>query len=159
MKPDFSVLGKVGTEVISGFTGIIDAMSLEHNGNWRYNLVPATNDPSKFVEGITADMEAIDITDEGIHARSKPPQDSGVEINDRVRDKVSGFEGVIVTLTWFFNGCCHARVVSEKLDRDGSITSQPFLVSRLVKLDEHPAKKEPKKPTGGPITRNENLRG
>lgn len=44
------------------------------------------------------------------------PKEERVELGDRVRDKVSGFGGIVTSLTYWLNGCVRVGIEAEDLD-------------------------------------------
>lgn len=44
-----------------------------------------------------------------------------VNLGDQAKDKVTGFEGVVVAVTTWLNGCQRFTVQPQKLDKDGKI--------------------------------------
>ena len=45
-----------------------------------------------------------------------------VQLGDKAKDSVTGFEGVCVARTEWLNGCVRCTLQSEKLDKDGRPT-------------------------------------
>lgn len=83
-----------------------------------------------------------------------------VKLGDRVKDEVTGFEGIAVARTTWLHGCDRICVQPEKLDKDGKVVDGitfdenqlKVLKSRVVDSHEH-IKSTAK--TGGP--RNDKL--
>lgn len=42
-----------------------------------------------------------------------------IQLGDKVKDMVTGFEGICVARTQWLNGCVRVMVQSDKLDKDG----------------------------------------
>lgn len=60
-------------------------------------------------------------------------------LGHRVKDKVTGFEGVISSISFDLYGCIQAIVSPAGLDKDGKIAeSHWFDVGRLIVLTEEP---------------------
>lgn len=60
-----------------------------------------------------------------------------VTLGDRVRDRVSGFEGIVVCRTVWLNGCVRVSIAPEKLDKDGKVQEPShFDEPQLVVLDK-----------------------
>ncbi|MBX9877654.1 MAG: hypothetical protein K2Y22_04280 [Candidatus Obscuribacterales bacterium] len=85
-----------------------------------------------------------------------------VKLGDRVRDKVTGFEGIATGITVWLHGCRRVVIQPEKLGTDGKlIESWTFDEPGLEILEvgarapeiKPPALPEPLTATGGPITK------
>ncbi len=77
-----------------------------------------------------------------------------VALGDEVRDVVTGFTGIVVSLTEWFNSCQRASV-QPKLKEDGSIPNvEAFDVEQLEIVHAEHVKRPRAKianPTGGPM--------
>lgn len=72
-----------------------------------------------------------------------------INLGDRVRDKVTGFEGIVVCRSEWLQGCVRLSVQPEKLDKEGKVKeSVTFdeLQLEMVKQRVHNGRQE----TGGP---------
>lgn len=59
----------------------------------------------------------------------------GVNFGDVVKDKVSGFEGVITGVTFYQNGCKKVVIEPQKLQENGApIEAQWFDEQRVAKI-------------------------
>lgn len=68
---------------------------------------------------------------------------------DRIKDRVSGYQGVVLGMSFYSTGCRHYGIASEKLNKDKKIGEYEWLdESRLILLKKAIAEK-PKKKTGG----------
>ena len=75
------------------------------------------------------------------------------DFGDRIRDKITGFEGIVAAKSEYFNGCKRYGVQGLKLKEDGTVTELEWfdaqqvelLKARAVSLDV------PKKAPGGPM--------
>lgn len=74
------------------------------------------------------------------------------ELGDEVRDTITGFIGVIMARTEWFNRCIRYQVQSTKLNKDGQpLASEPFDEPQLVLVKAaRKAAPEPVRRTGGP---------
>lgn len=71
-----------------------------------------------------------------------------IGVGTRVRDEISGFEGIAVGRTEWLYGCVRIGVAPEKLDKDGRVTPPEwFDEAQLLTLE--PAVKRPALATGG----------
>lgn len=73
---------------------------------------------------------------------------------DKVKDTITGFEGVVIARTDFINGCIRYGIQSIKLDKEGKpIDVEYFDEQQLVLVKAKPAPKKEKRSGGpGPIT-------
>jgi hypothetical protein len=74
-----------------------------------------------------------------------------VPLGTRMKDTVTGFEGIAVAKIEFLNGCVQYNL-KPKLDKDGKIVeAQMFDSQQLIVVDDGlaKAKKKDEKPTGG----------
>lgn len=76
-----------------------------------------------------------------------------VKLGDRVRDVITGFEGVALSITYWLNGCSRVQVQPTDL-KDGAVrTTEVFDEPQLVVIQPgavaFPARAEPADP-GGP---------
>lgn len=75
--------------------------------------------------------------------------DNGMQLGDIVRDKLTGFTGVIIVKSVYLNGCFRMGVQSKKLTKDGAVPDAlHFDVEQLelVKAKVH----APTSRSGGP---------
>lgn len=73
-----------------------------------------------------------------------------MNLGDRVKDKLTGFSGVIVAMTRWINGCERAAIQPEKLTKEGNIALVETIdinQLELVKAGVFPVAK----PGGGPM--------
>lgn len=69
--------------------------------------------------------------------------------NDILKDKVSGFKGQVLGITFYATGCTHYGLAPLKTKADGSVADwQWFDESRMLLVKE--AKQEKVKPHSGP---------
>ena len=74
---------------------------------------------------------------------------------DRVRDTITGYEGLVVCVADWINGCVRFGIQAEKLDKDGKPYPLEFFDAQQVELIEagiYPEEREVivKDDTGGP---------
>ena len=85
-----------------------------------------------------------------------------IGLGDRVRDPISGFQGIVIGITTWLHGCIRIGVQPEKLDKDGKPSedkwfdqSQLVLVKAgvhkpmVLGVQEAPAPEE-RRSSGGP---------
>lgn len=72
-----------------------------------------------------------------------------INLGDRVKDKVSGFEGTVVARTEWLNGCWR-MVVAPRVDKDGKMGDTHSFDEPQLELVIEKAAKQGSKKTGGP---------
>ena len=72
------------------------------------------------------------------------------DIGDKLRDKISGFEGIVTAKTEWYNGCKRYRLEPDKLNPEtgGLIEDETFDEDQLEKVRKVKVR-PPTKPTGG----------
>lgn len=73
-----------------------------------------------------------------------------MKLGDKVRDKVTGYEGIAIGKTEWLNGCTRWTVQSQTLHEGKPIDSFCFDEPQLEIVEVEPVKAGPKT-TGGPI--------
>lgn len=94
-----------------------------------------------------------------------------IELGDRVKDPISGFEGIAHAQTTWLNGCIRIAVQPEKLDKDGKVPEDRYFdqsqlrvlkkrVQIPVQLTVSEVKPEPvkRRSNGGPARESSNFR-
>lgn len=73
------------------------------------------------------------------------------DMYDKVKDRISGYKGVIVAMYYYHTGCKHYGVAPDKVSKDGKIGDWENLdESRLILISK--SKVEKKEPVGGVST-------
>lgn len=73
-----------------------------------------------------------------------------IKLGQVVKDRITGYKGVVISETRWLNGCLRYMVQSQKLVDDKPTEAQCFDVEQLEVLTKEPAF-EPNKPGGGPM--------
>jgi hypothetical protein len=84
-----------------------------------------------------------------------------VPLGTRMRDKITGFEGIAVAKVVFLNKCVQYQLKPSKLDKDGKVyAGETFDIQQLEIIDEGILEKkaEEKTPTGGDMPDSPNLK-
>lgn len=163
----------MGCEVedrVSGFHGTVIIKHEVLGGNVMWSVQPkAVPEPGKAItmpESISIDQHMLVRTGDGI-SESLPVVDADCTIKpgQKVKDKITGYEGTATEKVTFQNGCIYFSVegpLTQKLP-DGIPKSKLFIHSRLDKKADGVSKDTrlvpqetaaPKKPPGGPMVRN-----
>lgn len=74
-----------------------------------------------------------------------------VSLGDKVKDSVTGFEGIVVAETLFLNGCTRIGVQSDKL-KDGLPTDAQWFDAPQLTLVTAKVTPTGNRNTGGPMT-------
>ena len=58
------------------------------------------------------------------------------ELGDILKEKITGFTGVVMVRAEYFTGCVHYGLCAQKIDKDGKIPDWQWIdATRLVKLE------------------------
>ena len=72
-------------------------------------------------------------------------------MGDRVRDRISGWTGIVIGCTHWLNGCIRYGVQKEKLQpKEGKFEDVPWFDEQQLELVKRGAFNAETKPTGGP---------
>lgn len=72
-----------------------------------------------------------------------------VKLGSKVRDTITGFEGIATGRTVYLNGCVHVLVTRQTVDEKGSPVAEWFDEQRVKTLEEGAFKPEPSEATAG----------
>ncbi len=75
-------------------------------------------------------------------------RDDSIKLGDKVRDRISGFSGVIVAITEWLNGCRRLTISPQVLHEGKPVDTQTFDAEQIEKIEA--VKETPQKPHGGP---------
>ena len=133
-------LGQTLRDATSGFTGIAIQKMENLAGNIQYALQPQTKTGDSYPEAMFLDHHMLDYVDDGVMARvTEVTEVDKFKLGERVKDKVSGFEGIAVAKATYLNGCV-SFVVIPKVQSGTLFNEAPkenYLSSvRLERVDE-----------------------
>lgn len=155
-------LGTTVKCVATGVRGYAMTVTETFNGNLRYGVQPKDEEGVKMPDAWEIDHHTLDIIDEGISARGTPPPPSDIAVGERVKDALSGFEGIVANKTTHLNGCVYCLVVPQ-VKKETLLNEAPagshIAVERLVKVDggvtvKREKESTPERRSGGPSTRS-----
>jgi len=66
-----------------------------------------------------------------------------VKLGQKVKDRITGFEGIVIAKCFYLNGCTSCQIRPDKLKEDGSIHETQW-------IDEQQLDNESKASSGGP---------
>jgi hypothetical protein len=151
--------------VVSGVTGTATSMVERLNGNIQYGVQPKSENGASMPEAWEIDQQSLEVVGPGISDRVTEPVTTDIRIGQKVRDWVSGFEGVATSKHTYINGCVHFMVVPSMKSSKSLLNEVPtgsyLSVERLEAVEERkplggpgsPLSAAPEKPTGGPARR------
>lgn len=146
---------RVGLDVqdaLSGYKGRLTTVNYRLSGTIQGGVQPpAAEGAEKLPEVYFIDHESLDIIGDGVAARATPPGDPLVKLGWKVKDRTSGFVGIVDQIIVCFNGCI-MLMLTGPLNKDGKPTHH-YIDHKLVeKLDagvsEDSAKPTPRAATG-----------
>ena len=74
---------------------------------------------------------------------------SQINLGDRVKDRITGYQGIVVAITYWLNKCTRITVQSEKLKDEKPVDSSTFDDTDVVFVN-HGLNVPAKRKTGGP---------
>lgn len=123
-------LGVYVRDQLTGFEGTIDGRAHRLGGFDQYSIKPKVDDAGKMQEGFWLDENHL-VEDAG---KSLAPVHGAptfkYKIGEKVKDKLSGFDGVVESQIQWINGCQSYWVDSVKLV-DGKPATATFLETQL----------------------------
>ena len=81
-----------------------------------------------------------------------------INLGDKAKDRISGYEGIVTAMAKYLNGCTRVLLEPTKLDKEGKIIKELWLDDVQVKVIKEGAFAKGKKKVGGPA-RSDSRRG
>ena len=141
-------LGQECVDLVTGFKGTATSIVRYLHGCDRVALQPKVDKKGKAVANETFDETQLAITDHN-RAVIKEMAIATVDLGDKVKDPLSGFEGIVFGHAYWLNGCIRTGV-SPKLDKDGKIQETQWFDDPQLELIKKKKVKKGKGDTGGP---------
>ncbi len=150
-------LGATVRDLATNFTGIVESRVDQMNGNVQYSVQPKIGDGMKsgeYPSGMSIDVHMLEFIDAGLSDRVTAPGHITIQLGDKVKDIVTGMNGVAISRVTFMNGCIYYNVQEpQNMDKQTGITTVPdpvFLMqARLEVLKPEVAKVPVSAPTTG----------
>lgn len=101
-------LGDQVRDRVSGFTGVVTVLHRFLQGCDRMSVQPPADEEGKLIEVESFDAPDLEVTKEqfvSYHGQRDKSYTGEVELADKVRDRVSGFEGIATARHISLNGC------------------------------------------------------
>jgi hypothetical protein len=139
---------------ITGFSGICTSFREELGGTVAAGIQPACSADKTDVlpDAISLDIQTIDVIGDGVAALAKPEPDVTVKLGDKVRDTITGTEGIALARVSFINGCVFFTVQGV-VGQDGKVPDQRFTPWNQLEVIPAPPPKVKRTETGGPSIR------
>lgn len=142
-------LGDIAKDSVTGFQGVVIGRS-----TYLYNVDRLVIQPRELKEGKRASSQSFDepgliyvsVSDVDIQ---KPATDD-FSVGDVVREKVTGFEGIITTRTQWISGCYTISVQPQGLNKDGEPFASHAFEEPDCTLVKARNEKAPLRKVGGP---------
>jgi len=153
-------VGATVRDAMTGFTGTAMSRVELLGGNVQFAVQPklaADAKPGEFPDAVNIDHHLLDFVDVGLSPRATEPPPVTVELGDKVRDIVTGINGIAVSRVTFLNGCIYYNVQQPKMqDKQTGIEGVPDLLflsqGRLENIKPAVAAVQvPKATTGGRV--------
>lgn len=173
-------LGSTVRDMVSGFNGIACAKTDVLNGNVQIGIQPKVGESNQFPESLCFDIQTVEVIDAGLSDKCTDPDPTALafDLGTKVRDMVTGVEGILTSRTVFLNGCVqygirpraghyskefesglyvdwnHIERVGAGILPKIAQSKKAGLFDRLFSKDKPKPTPEPEKRiTGGPVTR------
>jgi hypothetical protein len=149
-------MGNKVKDIITTIEGIAVQRVEQSNGNILWAVQPPYKEDGTAVDPMFIDQQSLIIVGDGVADRAIDCGEPLYGIGVRVKDKPSSFEGTIIEVGQWLNGCTIYIVVSETLSDDGRPVTHAFSQERL-EPSAKPAL-DTLKPSEGPRTGGPNRR-
>lgn len=74
----------------------------------------------------------------------------GIELGDRAKDRISGFSGIAIAITFWLNGCVRVTIQPEELPKDGKLGENYTFDVEQCEVTDKSVIEGPKIQHGGP---------
>lgn len=129
-------LGWTVRDIVSGFTGIAIQSMEQLNGNLQIAIQPKIQEGSAvYPDAMFIDQHTIKKLDDGVVAHSTPAPEVCIKLGNRVRDKVTGFEGIATNKAIYMNGCVHFTVVPRLKEGTETLVNPDASVIDYLRLE------------------------
>lgn len=141
-------LGSSVKDVTSGFSGIAVSRVEYLSGTVQYCVTAAMDDKGHCKHDYV-DEQAIDVIGEGIQHRVTPPsEEDTIKLGERLRCKITGFEGVATLRSTNFNGCIQYALQGKA--KDGVVPDAQYFDYKYLEPVENVAPITVKSESSGP---------
>lgn len=141
-------------DLTSGLEGILETKQYNLYSGLRVSIQPK-GDGTEMKQAWTVDAVGVEILDEQPILEVEEPEEI-INLGDKVRCSVTGFEGIAIARSVYLNGCVRIKI-QEKYKRDGMLQQEPpqFWVDepglKVMPMQTEESKPNPpKQDTGGP---------
>lgn len=117
---------------LTGFTGVATGRCESLDGCIQYLLTPQAKEGEKFPEGTYIDYQRLEIVEDPII--DVPMHVFKFDLGDRVRDRVTGHEGIAVVNIAFINGCVRYGVAGKKQKKSEKVPDEVYFASEQLEL-------------------------
>lgn len=130
-------LGYTTKDNSTGFSGVADIKTEFLTGNVQFHLQPKVDKEGKFVPGMDFDRDQLyqlklaswKVLD------CAEPRPTTIELGWKVKDNITGTEGITIRRITYLNGCVY-YIVQGKIGKDGAIQEYFFEQARLTKVSD-----------------------
>lgn len=158
-------LSQIGTDRITGITGVITQVHIFESGNVQYAIQPKSEDGSKLPDAWSIDAISVAVTYNPDLADLMSPVVDETQFNfgDKVECTYSGYKGIVDRKCIHMNGCVSFRIVPKYDPKNGTLSgNEPFWLSHtkmkvikasVVEPVQNPVHEKTKERAGGPSER------
>ena len=77
-------------------------------------------------------------------------RDDSLALGDKAKDDITGYQGVIVAITEWLNGCRRTTIQTSEMVEGKPVESQTFDAEQVSRVGRNPPAKREQSRTGGP---------
>lgn len=129
MKSKEIVLGNVVRDVLTGYKGIASSKVEMLGGNVQLCIQPQIDECQEkmvYPDAMNLDHHTLDFVSDGIANRTTAPIPITVQLGDKIRDTVTGLEGIATVRYTYMNGCRYYNLQPHSVvDKQSGITGVP----------------------------------
>lgn len=130
LKERHPMLGYEATDKITGLEGVITAKALFLYGPTRYELLPTKLQDKRPADSVWLDEGRIEQGKKRVI--EVPPVPITVQLGDKAKDTLTGFEGIVSGVFVFANGCVRVEITPKALKDGKPIDPAVFDEQRLL---------------------------
>lgn len=135
LQPTKLRVGQDVEDVLSGYKGRVTSIVHRLSGTIQAGVQPvAAEGAEKMPEVYYIDHEGLDVIGEGASGRATLPGDPLVKLGWKVRDRVTGFTGMVEQIIVCFNGCIMLLLTGPH-NKEGKPTHHYIDHKMVVKVD------------------------
>lgn len=142
-------LGHEVRNKINGFEGICVLIDIRANGNLQVALQRKGEKDQEYA----VDEQAMEVIGPGLSSTVKKLEEPLYGIGQRVKSKLSDFEGTVYAIAYHLNGCLSYAIMAQELSEKGKESAVSYSQELIeAVLEDKPIEEIAQTRTGGPST-------